>query len=54
MPADKMAGLIIARAARRKPPLYFTPGLLYKTAWLLNRLLPRRLVNWVLYLMYAR
>jgi short-subunit dehydrogenase len=53
MPAAKMARLIIRRVDRRRPPQVYTPGLLYKVAALLNRLLPRRLVNAILYLMYA-
>jgi short-subunit dehydrogenase len=53
MPAAKMARLIIRRIDQRRPPQIYTPGLLYKVAALLNRLLPRRLVNAILYLMYA-
>ncbi len=54
MPADQMARLIIRRIDRPRPPLVYTPGLLYKTAALLNRLLPRGWVNAILYRMYAR
>jgi|LSQX01.2.fsa_nt_gb short-subunit dehydrogenase len=53
MAAEKMASLIIRRINRRKPPLVYTPGLLYKTAALLRKLLPMRLVNAILYRMYA-
>lgn len=53
MPAEKMARLILRRIDRRRPPQIYTPGVLYKVAALLNRLLPRRWVNAILYRMYA-
>ena len=53
VPADRMARLIIRKMDRRRPPLVYTPGLLYRTAYILQRLLPVRLVNAVLYRMYA-
>lgn len=54
MPADRMAGLIIRQANRNRPPLVYTPGMFYKLAALLSRVLPRRWVMAVIYALYAR
>ena len=54
MTAEKVARLIIRKIDRRHPPLVYTPGVLYKTAAVLNRLLPVSWVNAILYLMYAK
>ena len=54
MPADRTAGLIIRQANRNRPPLVYTPGLFYKLAALLSRVLPRRWVMAVIYALYAR
>ncbi len=49
------AGRFIARVARRRYPApVVTIGLPYKLVMLLLRLLPQRLVNWILYWIYAR
>lgn len=53
-PADRLAAKIIRQANRRRPPLVYTPGLFYKLAALLSRVLPRRWVMAVLYGLYAR
>lgn len=52
--ADQMAQLIIRRLNRRKIPIQYTPGCLYRLAWFLNRLLPVRVIQRILYEMYAR
>ncbi len=54
MSQEKMARLIIRRMDRRRPPLVYTPGLFYKLAALLSRLLPVRLVNGIMYQLYAK
>lgn len=53
MSQEKMASLIIRRMDRRRTPLVYTPGLFYKLADLMHRLLPTRLVNGIMYRLYA-
>ena len=54
MSSDRMASLIIRRMLRKKPPLIYIPGLFYKAAAGVQRIMPVRLVNALLYFLYAR
>lgn len=54
MSQEKMAQLIIRRLDRSRPPLVYTPGVLYKFAAFLARVLPARLVNGIMYQLYAK
>lgn len=54
MSSSRMAGLIIRKISRKHPPLIYIPGWFYKAANLAQRLLPARLVNALLYQLYAR
>lgn len=54
VPAEAVARQIVRRMRRRRPPLVFTPGFSYKLLLFLARLLPLRLVRWVIGLMYSR
>lgn len=53
MTAEQMARLIVRRINKRRPPSVYTPGAFYKTIYFLQRLMPRRLIQAVLYRMYA-
>ena len=54
MTSARMAGLIIRRMFQKRPPLVYIPGLFYKAAAVVQRILPARLVNSLLYFLYAR
>lgn len=45
---------ILKILSRRNPPIKIAVGCSYKLFVLLNRLLPQRLVHWILYNMYAK
>ena len=50
---ESIASLIVRKMNRRRPPLILTPGLLYKLAAFLIRILPTAVVRAVIRLMYA-
>lgn len=54
MSSARMASLIIRKMLRKRAPLIYIPGLFYKAAAVVQRLLPIRLVNSLLYFLYAR
>ncbi len=51
--ARHVAKLIVRRINRRRPPLVFTPGFLYKAAAVLVRVLPARMTRLIIRMMYA-
>lgn len=52
--ADDLARWIIHRINRRRMPIQTTPGAFYRLTEVANRLLPVRLIQWILYRLYAR
>ena len=54
MSSEKLASLMIRQVQKNTLPLVYTPGLLYKTAVILKRILPLRLVRFVIGRMYSR
>lgn len=53
VPAAAVASQIVRQICKRRPPLVYTPGLLYKIANILTKILPLRLYRRVIGLMYA-
>lgn len=54
MPAKKIADKIVKIAKKKHPPLVCTVGFSYHFLLMLNKILPRRLVNAIVYRMYAK
>lgn len=54
MTSDAAARAVVRNMLRRRPPQVLTLGLVYKLFVLAERLLPNRLVQWVIYQLYAR
>lgn len=51
---DFVAKAIVRLLRRRSVPVFTTVGIPYKLLVFLNRILPTRLVTWILYLMYGK
>ncbi|MBN2504863.1 MAG: SDR family NAD(P)-dependent oxidoreductase [Bacilli bacterium] len=51
---DSVARIVYKLAQRRTLPVQYTVGIIYKLFMSLNKVLPKRLVNWILYRMYGK
>lgn len=51
---EKMAKKICAVAGKKNPPVSFTVGFSYKLLRFANRILPQKLVNFILYRLYGK
>ncbi|MEA4888322.1 MAG: SDR family NAD(P)-dependent oxidoreductase [Clostridiaceae bacterium] len=54
MAPERIARLIIRQINKRRPPLFYTPGLTFKAAAFARRFLPMKFINCILYRMYAQ
>ena len=54
MPASKIANKICKIAERKNPPVSFTVGIQYKLFRFAYRLLPQKLINYILYQLYGK
>lgn len=54
LPPIKIAKKICAISNRKNPPVSFTVGFSYKLLRFANRILPQRLVNYILYRLYGK
>lgn len=53
MAASRLARLIICQAIKKNPPPVYTPGLQYQLVLFLKRLLPMRLIRWLIGRLYG-
>ncbi|MFA6860707.1 MAG: SDR family oxidoreductase [Clostridia bacterium] len=53
MPALSVAKVIFSVSQKKRPPQSKVVGIQYKTIAFLNKILPKRFVNWVLFKMYG-
>ncbi len=54
VPPEKVAKVIVNQANKKSPKPYVVVGFGYKFLVVLSRFLPTRLVDWILYQLYAK
>ena len=54
VPASKVAKKIVKVSKKKNPNTYYVVGISYRFLVFLSRILPKRLVNWIIYQIYAK
>ena len=54
VPAEKVAKKIFKVSKKKNPNTYYVVGFSYKLLVFLSRILPKRLVNWIIYKIYGK